>query len=483
MARMLAQQACPMAAGRRRSTMSTGYDEHGLGDADRVVLDAFAYPKDPPADWLRFHLAHAESGAADSGDPNCAILAGGRYHLHYIYKNEAGYAFAHVSSPDLVTWRWHPTTLEPRTTGHGMFSGTAFHTKEGRPAIIYHGFGSGRNQVAIARDNHLEEWFPAIPIEPIVGGLEDESVISNWDPDAWLEGDTYFAVFGGFRTDGRSPASLLKSTDLESWEYVGPFFSEEIPEAADDGDVSCPNFFQLGEKYVLLCISHNKGCRYYVGEWRGDRFEPESHHRMNWNDRDFFAPESLLTADGRRVMWAWCNFRNVSQAAIQSLPRELALREDGTLAITPLRELARLRSDPVHVGRAPVCDDQPRLVPEVSGDDLEIAVTIDPGGAREVGVSVYCDSEGRGGIDVLADLEANTLSIGTVTAPLELGPGEAVALRIFLDKHVIEVFANDRQAMVACHGYDSAHLSFALLASGGDAEMDVTSWRMGTIYE
>lgn len=36
--------------------------------------------------------------------------------------------------------------------GHGLFSGTGFLTKECRPAIIYHGFGTDRNQIAIAED-------------------------------------------------------------------------------------------------------------------------------------------------------------------------------------------------------------------------------------------------------------------------------------------------------------------------------------------
>ena len=39
-----------------------------------------------------------------------------------------------------------------------MFSGTGFFTKEGQPAMIYHGQGSGRNQIAFALDDNLEKW-------------------------------------------------------------------------------------------------------------------------------------------------------------------------------------------------------------------------------------------------------------------------------------------------------------------------------------
>ena len=67
---------------------------------------------------------------------------------------------------------------------------------------------------------------------------------------------------------------------------------------------------------------------------------------------DFFAPESLLTPDGRRVMWAWLatlgrSDGTMDSRTIQSLPRELSLPDDAILRIKPLRELETLRYDPV----------------------------------------------------------------------------------------------------------------------------------------
>ena len=42
--------------------------------------------------------------------------------------------------------------------GHGMFSGTGFITKDGRPAMVYHGKGSGRNWISYALDDNLDQW-------------------------------------------------------------------------------------------------------------------------------------------------------------------------------------------------------------------------------------------------------------------------------------------------------------------------------------
>src|SRR5205823_2805117 len=67
-----------------------------------------ARPEHPPANWLTYHLAHPGPGDAMPGDPNCAFFWKGRYHLHYIYTHNDGFSFAHVSSTDMLHWKWHP---------------------------------------------------------------------------------------------------------------------------------------------------------------------------------------------------------------------------------------------------------------------------------------------------------------------------------------------------------------------------------------
>ncbi|MGB5847917.1 MAG: LamG-like jellyroll fold domain-containing protein, partial [Ignavibacteriaceae bacterium] len=67
------------------------------------------WPDNPPDDWLTFHLVHPGPGRAEPGDPNPVYFYNGLYHLHYIYLNQYGFAYAHVSSTDMVHWKWHPT--------------------------------------------------------------------------------------------------------------------------------------------------------------------------------------------------------------------------------------------------------------------------------------------------------------------------------------------------------------------------------------
>jgi beta-fructofuranosidase len=454
------------------------------GKDPAFVPETPAMPPHPPATWLTFHLAHPGPDVAIPGDPNCAFYWKGKYHLHYIYNNKDGFSFAHVSSDDMVHWKWHPTVLTPPNTGHGMFSGTGFFTREGKPAIIYHGQGSGRNQVAIALDDDLDKWTKPVPVEPIIRPGQDGSLIANWDPDAWLEGDRYYALSGGIPGSGK-PATVFRSTDLKHWDYLGLFLAHDMPDVQHDEDISCPNFFKIGNKRMLLCISHNKGCRYYLGEWKDEKFIPEEHHRMNWNGWDFFAPESLLTPDGRRVMWAWCRLGDdlPTQSGIQSLPRELSLPKDGVLRIKPLRELEQLRADEVARHNLPIHASAPTLLNGIAGDALELKIVIHPGVAQRFGAQVYADAAGNGGFPILVDRADGTLSVGGTKAPFTLHNGEELTLRVFLDKSMVEVFANDRQAVVAAHRYAPQDLAVSLVSTGGDCmAKDVRAWRMKSIY-
>jgi sucrose-6-phosphate hydrolase SacC (GH32 family) len=450
-------------------------------------------PEHPPATWLTYHLAHPEEHNAP-GDPNTIFFWKGRYHLFYIV-GSTGVSYAHVSSEDMVRWRWHPTTLSPTTMGHGMFSGTGFLTKEGTPAIIYHGEGSGRNWVALAEDDLLEKWSKPIVVEPRTESGELPEM-RHWDPDCWLDGETYYAVSGG------QDPHLMKSADLRSWEYLGRLLADNMPDVGvpRDEDISCPNMFRIGDKWMLLCLSHWLGPRYYLGRFENEKYVPETHGLMSgWKEscplRDklaegMFAPESVLTPDGRRVMWAWLRrygeqLEGVSiQSSIQCLPRELSLPPDGVLRIKPLRELQSLRFDEQRETNLSVPSDTGYVLKGISGDALEMRAVIEPGAAREYGIEVYCDTQGRQGFPIVFHPAQKALALGQSKVPFELKPGERLMLRLFLDKSIIEVFVNDRQAAVAPHKYAPENLGVRLFSRGGDiAAKEVTGWKMHSIYE
>jgi beta-fructofuranosidase len=193
----------------------------------------------------------------------------------------------------------------------------------------------------------------------------------------------------------------------------------------------------------------------------------------------FFAPESLLAPDGRRLIWAWCWIDGL-QNGIQSLPRELSLPEDGVLRIAPLRELETLRSDEMRVDGVEVPTTGTRVVDGVAGDALECAITIRFGSARQFGAVVLCDSDGVGGLAIAVDTLAGTLTVGDTEAPF-VCDADSVTLRVFVDKGMVEVFADDRQAMIATHDYrpESTHVG---LFADDRLTVDLAAWRLTSIY-
>jgi beta-fructofuranosidase len=74
--------------------------------------------------------------------------------------------------------------------------------------------------------------------------------------------------------------------------------------------------------------------------------------------------------------------------------------------------------------------------------------------------------------------------VGYINPPFELKENEDLTLRIFIDKSMIEVFANDRQAAVAWHEYLPENLNVSLFSKGGDLTVKkVTGWKINSIWK
>ncbi|NQT86580.1 hypothetical protein HQ560_07445, partial [bacterium] len=276
------------------------------------------------------------------GDANGCFYANGRYHLMYLYKrNGVGFCWGHVSSIDLVHWRHHPDSIGPGGGDEGCFSGGAFVDDDGTAYLSYWMlWGAKGLGLAKSGDRHYDHWekLAANPVIPSTEwgiteakGPDGKPVIyGSADPtNIWKKGGKYYILNGNLlvlNRYGRKPNSpaehqgdrlyLMESDDLATWRYKGSFY-ERNPKWTDRSeDNMCPSFLPLPStpdggkpsgKHLLLFISHNKGCQYYVGDYdtTNDKFIPDNHGRMTWVDNTYFAPEALIDGKGRQIMWAW----------------------------------------------------------------------------------------------------------------------------------------------------------------------------------
>lgn len=439
-----------------------------------------------------YHLACPE-GNGYPFDPNCAFCAGGRIHLMFLYSPEGvGYSYGHLSSADLLHWRRHPDAIVPDEKERGIYSGGAFVDRDGTAIAAYWAIEKeklhdGKNgiHIAISRDaeNGYDTWVkdPENAVKADGAGffhLTDESGnvrhVACADPsNIWKKGDYYYLQAGNlpvldyYGRNGGDPyyrgdyTELFRSRDLRHWEYLHKFYEDRPGDdpTDDSEDDMCPVFLPLPssreggaptDHYLQLFISHNRGCQYYIGNYdtENDRFLPVLHGRMSWKDPAFFAPEAVTLPDGRVVMWAWINDRRQNEverfgwSGVYGVPRTLWYASDGTLGISPLCELEKLRERPIPLSacRSDCCEIRVSYRPsEVSlnvleSDDRSEYVTVSYSAARgELSLDTsHCGSEGRRIREV---------------APLVLREGESLDLTVFVDRSVVEVFANDRQAI------------------------------------
>jgi beta-fructofuranosidase len=441
----------------------------------------------------RYHFTVPE-GFAMPFDPNGCIYWNGKYHLCYIYQDpkypQGGHCWGHVSSIDLVHWTHHVPALIPTTDSPevGIFSGNCFVNKKGEATMLYHGVNAG-NSIATSADENLDFW-KKLPANPIIPNPPAGSPYASWDPHGWLEGDTYYAIFGGSR-----PA-IFKAKELDKWEYVGDLLAHAVEGVDINEDISCPDLFKLGNKHVLVCISHRLGCRYYVGEWKNEQFYPEFHEKMSWVDNAFFAPESLEDNKGRRIMWAWVfdglsneKIRSMGWSGTMSLPRVLELGEDNTLRMSPPEELEMLRYRPKKLENLTVDSELP--LKDISGNSLELNIEMVPNGAKQFGIKVCCSGDGEEQTVIFYDAIEKKLKIDTTKSslgegpksveggPFELKQNEPLKLRVFVDKSIVEVFANERQAIMRrIYPTRSDSQGIVLFSDGAIKIKSIEAWDM-----
>lgn len=482
----------------------------------------------------------------EPGDPNGAFYYQGRYHLMYLYERRGvGFCWGHVSSADLLHWRHHPDALAPGQGDEGVFSGGAFVDDDGSAYLSYWmlprrtrkelgefkgDIGGGGIGLAKGSGRYFEHWAKLESDNPVIksddwGITKAKDASGNTifygsaDPsNIWKKDGQYYMVTGNLlvlNKIGRgtnAPSSeqgdrvyLFSSPDLKKWEYRHVFY-ERRPDWTDRSeDNMCTSFLPLATaaaggapsgKYLMLFISHNRGCQYFIGDYRNDRFYPETHGRMSWVDNTFFAPEALVDGMGRQIMWAWLHDdhpegKKNGWAGVFSLPRNLWLGEDNTLRMQPVKELEKLRCHERVWVDLILTNTETRKLEGVVGDACELSMEIDPGKAARCGLVVRASPGGEEETLVYYDATSKELVFDSTRsgvagrkvverAPFALLPGERLKLRVFVDKPVIEVFANDRQAIARrVYPVRSDSLEVKLFASGGDARfVSVKAWEM-----
>lgn len=476
----------------------------------------------PPANWLN--------------DPNGVIQWKGRYHLFYQY-NPAGPFWApphwgHAVSADLAHWAHLPMALTPEPGGPdagGCWSGCAV-DDDGTPTLLYtgavpvnaNGQPDHRQAQCLATSaDDLLTWrkYPGNPVIPVPPDLD---VVGFRDPCVWREDGAWYCAIGSGVRDVGPTVLLYRSNDLIQWEYLKPLFSRD----ADARDPlwtglmwECPQFFRLGDKHVLLVgVADDKEPCFYtayaVGSYTDHTFTPDTIARFDLG-ADFYAPIALRDDKGRVIVWGWSReargvgpdgtgwqdnsiLRAAGWAGVLTLPRILTLRPDGLLGVAPAPELHALRGAHHRRANVELAPGASHPLDGVRGDCLEIMVTIEPGAAMSCGLAVRCSPQGDERTLILYERDAGCIRIdreqssldpavvrGGDGGPFALAADEPLTLHVFLDRSIVEVYANGR-ACLPERVYPSRpdSLGLELVSRGGRATaVSVDVWELSGAWD
>jgi beta-fructofuranosidase len=439
-------------------------------------------------------IFHVTAPAQWINDPNGPIFHKGYYHLFYQlhpFSDQDGTKYwGHVRSRDLVNWEHLPIALAPSNDKgeQAIWSGSCTINGQGEPMIFYTSIALGKSafdhaeQWAAIGDDDLIHWKKS-PANPALSeALHGERKIYDWrDPFVFHDRQKTFLVTGGhLAKDGQAAVNIYEAQDpaLTQWKYRGVLF--QIPDAPT---AECPNFFKLGDRWVLFVSPYGK-VQYFVGDFDPEtcRFTARTHGLVDYGP-NFYAPNTMLLPDGGRLVWGWVNGFSSGRGwnGCLSLPRQLSLSKDGELKQVPATELTRLRGRPV-VWRNIHSEMAGKALPLPQTNTLEVLAEIDLEKAKAVELAF--NNSITDVKPLVVNFDGAQLRVMDVKAPCPLAGGQRkLNLRIFVDRSVLEVLANDTVWITKTIPPLVAHATLNIRSDGGTANFNLVKvWPMKTIW-
>lgn len=426
----------------------------------------------PPANW--------------TNEPHGPLYWKGEYHVFY-QANPSGPYWGHIhwghsSSKDLVHWRHWPAAIrpEPASDRFGIWSGctvvdsdrvVAFYTSEHD--------GEQAQNLAWAADDELLLWtkHPANPVIP--GPPRGFEIVSGFrDPFVWRYGDRWYMIVGSGIKDVGGTVFLYRSIDLEEWEYCGPLFTGEVSQTGQFWEM--PQFVNFGEKWALI-VNEWPGSKrgwYWIGEFRDERFTPETGPTLVDLGEHFLSPTFTTDPGGRRLAFGVIKESRSSEdqlvagwANLFGLPRVFELDEArGVLMQYPAPELKALRREHLRIEEIQTGGGRwGRLIGEgfefpdneiTRSTMLEARVVFAPGNWGQRGLRLFRSAGGEEETLLYYDAKRQrmvvdktrcslnpTVEKGVQGGPFQLEPDEPLELHLFIDHSVLEVFINGRATL------------------------------------
>lgn len=419
--------------------------------------------------YPEYHLA---SYAGWLNDPNGLVYHNGLYHAfyqHHPYSSDWGpMHWGHATSQDMLHWSHQPIALAPGNDydRDGCFSGSAV-SHHGKLYLFYTGHiwlsDEGDDSeiyqaqcLAVSEDGiHFEKKGVLIP--------PPEGYMHFRDPKVWYQDSRWWMVVGARDHLNQGQILLFSTEDLLNWpsEY-------QVLAKTEDKNVymwECPDFFPLGEQFVTLFSPQGKKPSghqyrnrfqngYLVGHWSPQQPYEITHHFTEIDfGHDFYAPQTFLSKDGRRIAIAWMDMweshmpsKPHGWSGCFTIPRELTLNNQGKIQVNPIKELASLRQEAIEITPCVLEKNSViKMYDDAKACEIELIWDLQNSPAEKFGFWI------GNGAQFFIDGQTQTLMLTRyypeyVISDYRCAPlpqTQYLKIRAFIDKSSIEVFINE----------------------------------------
>lgn len=460
--------------------------EQALSTAVKQRDDVFYphYHLAPPAGWMN--------------DPNGLIYHQGLYHAFYQHhpfsENWGPMHWGHATSHDMVHWQHQPIALAPgdEYDADGCFSGSAV-DDHGILSLIYTGHvwlnGEGNDsairevQCLATSEDGIHFTKQGVVLTPPPG------IMHFRDPKVWRGDDNWWMVIGARDADDRGQVLLYRGSSLRDWQL------DRVLAQADDqcGYMwECPDFFPLGEEHLLVCSPQGIAAQgydyrnlfqsgYLRGQWQpGSDFTVSQQFTELDHGHDFYAPQSFIAADGRRIILAWMDMWESTMpskaggwAGCMTLPRELTLVHN-QIRMSPVAEVDTLRRTHHAIPATQLHKTNKLLMAQadavevITHWDLTASTAESFGLQLGDGLTIAVDSQSRRLILQRHYPQHDIQGYRSVALPT----ADTLHLRVFIDSSSVEVFVNHGEATLSSRIWpQQGQRALSLFARNGQAEL------------
>lgn len=241
-----------------------------------------------------------------------------------------------------------------------------------------------------------------------------------------------------------------------------------------------------------LTFHNGNNALFLIGDYQKETFQFTRKHVQNIDyGLDFYAPQTMLTGDGRRIMTAWMQSWDTYLCPEDYLwygmmicPRELSIK-NGTVYQTPVHELTQYYKNKVSYSNLPIKKET--QLKGIEGRIIDLQITLKSGDYRKFKIKLASNQQFYS--EIIYNREEGILTfdrshsgyrrdIVSTRSMIVEEENNAFHMRILMDRYSVEIFVNYGKQVMTSLIYTPQSATGITFEGIGEALMDITKYNI-----